>query len=77
MFNINKCVYILSLYVYLHIVYALQFCLYHCLGTLSDFKHFRKSPVQVLLTSHTRKEAVGAAGLSKRGSSFSAYIIKM
>ncbi len=40
---------------------ALQFCLYHCLGTLSHFKHFRKSPVQVLLIhksseSHTSKE---------------------
>ncbi len=38
-----------------------NFVFYHCLGTLSHFKHFRKSPVQVLLIhkpseSHTRKE---------------------
>ncbi len=42
-----RCVHILSLYAHLYIVCALQFCLYRCLDTLSHFKHFRKSPVQV------------------------------
>ncbi len=48
-----RCIHILSLYAYLYIVgqYDLQFCLYHCLGTLSHFQHFRKSPVQVNVTN--------------------------
>ncbi len=32
-------------------LYALQFCLYHFLDTLSHFQHFRKSPVQVNVTN--------------------------